>query len=54
MMPLDQNVLHFLSSPDLFYLFFVAGLLGIALEFLHPGMLIPGILGAFSLIIAFV
>jgi len=49
-----QRLLEILTNPDLFYVLFIAGLLGIALELLHPGLLFPGILGSISLILAFV
>ena len=35
------------------YLLFLAGILGLALELYHPGAILPGVVGAISLILAF-
>jgi membrane-bound serine protease (ClpP class) len=51
---IQQKFLEILSNPNLFYLLFVAGLIGIAFELTHPGVMIPGVLGAISLILALI
>ncbi|MEE8164747.1 MAG: nodulation protein NfeD [Myxococcota bacterium] len=43
---------NFLASPDIAVLLVMAGMLGLYIEFQQPGMLIPGILGAFCLVLA--
>lgn len=51
-MSLRQQVLTFLSDPNLVYILFVVGMLGLYLEFNHPGMIVPGVAGAVSLLLA--
>jgi membrane-bound serine protease (ClpP class) len=46
--------LHGLIDPNLAFLFFYLGLALIVIEILHPGVSVPGILGAVLLISAFV
>ncbi|HSN90803.1 MAG TPA: nodulation protein NfeD [Anaeromyxobacteraceae bacterium] len=48
-----QRVLSFLADPNVVALLFTLGTLGIAIEFYHPGMVVPGVIGAFSLLLAF-
>jgi membrane-bound serine protease (ClpP class) len=43
---------NFLASPDIAVLLVMAGMLGLYIEFQQPGMLIPGIFGAFCLVLA--
>ncbi len=43
---------NFLASPDIAVLLVMAGMLGLYIEFQQPGMLVPGILGAFCLVLA--
>jgi len=43
---------NFLASPEIAMLLVMAGMLGLYVEFQHPGMLVPGILGAFCLVLA--
>jgi membrane-bound serine protease (ClpP class) len=43
---------NFLASPDIAMLLVMAGMLGLYIEFQQPGMLVPGILGAFCLVLA--
>jgi len=43
---------NFLASPDIAMLLVLAGMLGLYIEFQQPGMLVPGILGAFCLVLA--
>jgi membrane-bound serine protease (ClpP class) len=49
---LQESFLEILSNPNLFYLLFLAGLIGIGFELTHPGSLIPGTLGAISMVLA--
>jgi len=55
--PLDmtvrQRTLGFLADPNVVALLFLLGTLGIALEFYHPGSIIPGAAGAIALLLAF-
>src|SRR5439155_13002034 len=46
--------LHGLIDPNLAFLFFYIGLALLVIEILHPGVSVPGILGAVLLISAFV
>lgn len=48
------RILHALLSPDFAFIFFYLGIGLIVIEFLHPGISIPGILGVVCLIAAFV
>jgi membrane-bound serine protease (ClpP class) len=43
---------NFLASPDVAMLLVMAGMLGLYIEFQQPGMMVPGILGAFFLVLA--
>jgi membrane-bound serine protease (ClpP class) len=47
-------LLHSLIDPNLAFLFFYLGLALIIIEFLHPGLSVPGVLGTLMLISAFV
>jgi membrane-bound serine protease (ClpP class) len=49
-----QQVLSFLSDPNVVALLMLIGTLGIAVEFYNPGLIVPGALGAFALFLAFV
>jgi len=52
-MTIRQRTLAFLSDPNIVALLMLIGTLGIALEFYHPGSIIPGAVGAFCLLLAF-
>jgi membrane-bound serine protease (ClpP class) len=43
---------NFLASPEIAMLLVMAGMLGLYIEFQQPGMLVPGISGAFCLVLA--
>ncbi|MCA1839862.1 MAG: hypothetical protein LC723_05970, partial [Actinobacteria bacterium] len=43
------NWVHGLLTPDLAFIFFYLGLVLLVLEALHPGISVPGVLGALSL-----
>jgi membrane-bound serine protease (ClpP class) len=49
-----SGLLHALLSPDFAFLFFYLGIGLLIFEVLHPGISIPGILGALSLVSSFV
>ena len=49
-----ENLLAWLADPNVAYLLFVLGLLGIIGELVTAGTLVPGTLGAISLILALV
>ena len=51
---LRQEALELLGNPNLFYLLFLAGLIGLGFELTHPGVLFPGILGAICLLLALI
>jgi membrane-bound serine protease (ClpP class) len=48
----NLRVLSVLANPNLAYLLFLAGLMGIAIEFYNPGAILPGVVGAISLVLA--
>ncbi len=48
------KLLAIISHPNVFYLLFVGGLLGLGFELTHPGGLVPGVLGGLSLILALI
>ena len=52
-MTVRQRTLSFLADPNIAALLMLLGTLGIALEFYHPGSLVPGIAGALCLLLAF-
>jgi membrane-bound serine protease (ClpP class) len=49
---LFQRILNTLIDPTLITLLFLAGLAGIGFEIFHPGVVLPGALGAVSLVTA--
>ncbi len=49
-----QMFLEVISNPNIFYLLFVAGLLGIGFELTHPGSLVPGVVGGICIIMALI
>lgn len=48
-----QQLLSFLSDPNVLALLMLLGTLGIAVEFYNPGLVVPGVLGGFALFLAF-
>jgi membrane-bound serine protease (ClpP class) len=48
-----QRLLSFLADPNVVALLMLLGTLGIGIEFYHPGMIFPGAVGAFCLLLAF-
>jgi membrane-bound serine protease (ClpP class) len=47
-----QKFLLTISNPNLAYLLFMLGLLGLYFEFSNPGAILPGVLGGISLLLA--
>jgi membrane-bound serine protease (ClpP class) len=48
-----QKFLRTITNPNLAYFLLIFGLIGLYLEFSHPGIIIPGVLGGISLLLAF-
>jgi membrane-bound serine protease (ClpP class) len=53
-MSAPQALMHAVVDPNIAYLLFAVGVLGLLAEFAHPGAIIPGVTGAIGLIVAFV
>jgi len=48
-----EELLNIISDPNLAYILFIIGLNGLIYELASPGSIIPGVVGAISLILAF-
>lgn len=48
-----QRFLRTITNPSLAYFLLIFGLIGLYIEFTHPGTVIPGVLGAICLLLAF-
>lgn len=51
-MSLKQKILNALADPNIAYLLMMAGILGLYMEFSHPGVIFPGVAGAICLLLA--
>jgi membrane-bound serine protease (ClpP class) len=51
-MRFGESVLNRLADPNIMYLLMIAGLLGLYFEFAHPGVYLPGVIGAICLLLA--
>jgi membrane-bound serine protease (ClpP class) len=51
-MPLTLRILKHVIDPNVLFLLFGAGLLGLAFELTHPGIVLPGVAGGICLLIA--
>jgi membrane-bound serine protease (ClpP class) len=51
-LPFKYQVLELLVNPSTVFLLFTLGLIGLGFELFHPGAILPGSIGAVSLIIA--
>ncbi|MBX3187086.1 MAG: nodulation protein NfeD [Labilithrix sp.] len=49
-----ERLLSVLANPNVAYLLFLLGLLGLSAELYHPGAIVPGLLGGISLVLALV
>jgi membrane-bound serine protease (ClpP class) len=47
-----QRFLSRIVQPDVFFILLIAGVLGLYVEFTHPGMIAPGVIGAIALVLA--
>ena len=47
-------MIELLANPNLIYILLIIGGLGITVEFSYPGLIFPGVIGAISLLLAFV
>jgi membrane-bound serine protease (ClpP class) len=52
-MSLKQKVINAVADPNIAYLLMMAGILGLYMEFAHPGVFFPGVAGAICLLLAF-
>ena len=50
-MTLGQRVLNVIADPNIAYLLMMAGMLGLWVEFTHPGVVFPGVTGAICLLL---
>tara|TARA_B110000263_G_scaffold30548_1_gene23106 strand:- start:2867 stop:4159 length:1293 start_codon:yes stop_codon:yes gene_type:complete len=48
-----QKILDIISQPDVAYILMMLGLVGLFLELSSPGLILPGVVGSFSLILSF-
>ncbi|HWO42102.1 MAG TPA: nodulation protein NfeD [Candidatus Eisenbacteria bacterium] len=51
-MSLKQAILNAIADPNIAYLLMMAGILGLYMEFSHPGVIFPGVAGAICLLLA--
>jgi membrane-bound serine protease (ClpP class) len=47
-----QKFLARIVAPDMFFLLFIVGVLGLYTEFTHPGMIAPGVIGGICMVLA--
>jgi membrane-bound serine protease (ClpP class) len=51
-MTLAQRLLNVLADPNIAYILMAAGMLGLYIEFTHPGVVFPGVAGAICFLLA--
>ena len=47
-----QNIMEVVSDPDIAYILMIVGVLGLLVELANPGVILPGVVGGVSLILA--
>ena len=47
-----QRFLTRIVEPDMFFILLLAGVLGLYVEFTHPGMIAPGVIGSIAIVLA--
>ena len=47
-----QRFLTRIAEPDIFFILLIVGVLGVYIEFTHPGLIAPGVIGSISLVLA--
>jgi membrane-bound serine protease (ClpP class) len=47
-----QRFLSRIVQPDVFFILLISGVIGLYVEFTHPGMIAPGVIGAIALVLA--
>jgi membrane-bound serine protease (ClpP class) len=53
-MPLRYEILQFLVNPNVAFLLLLVGLIGITLEILSPGAIVPGLLGGVAFVLGLI
>ncbi|HEY7315955.1 MAG TPA: nodulation protein NfeD [Candidatus Binatia bacterium] len=53
-MNLKDRIINIIADPNIAYLLLMAGILGLYMEFSHPGVIFPGVTGAICLILALI
>jgi len=51
-MRLGQRIINVIADPNIAYLLMMAGVLGLYVEFTHPGVVFPGVAGTICLLLA--
>ncbi|HEV2287724.1 MAG TPA: nodulation protein NfeD [Candidatus Acidoferrales bacterium] len=47
-----EKFLDFVAAPDTFFILLILGFLGLYVEFTHPGLFAPGVIGGIALVLA--
>ena len=53
-MSFKQKIINVFADPNIAYFLMMIGMLGIMMEFYHPGTIFPGVIGGICLILAFI
>ena len=46
-----QKFLGWVANPDVMFILLIVGLIGLYVEFTHPGMILPGVIGGISILL---